>query len=111
MQARYRMRKSAQFQYVYRKGKASSGRLMTLIFVSGRSMKAGFSVSKRVGGSVVRNYVKRRLREVFRLAAPELRTGSYVVVAKPPSAEVGFHEMRAEFLRLARRNACMKEQP
>ena len=46
----------------------------------------GFVVSKRVGSAVVRNQVKRRLREVVRARLPELPAGALVVVRANPEA-------------------------
>ena len=40
----------------------------------------GFSVSKKIGGSVTRNLVKRRLREAVREIVPRLKDGYHVVV-------------------------------
>lgn len=55
---------------------------MILIYVtSAKSLKAGFSVSKKVGGSVQRNRVKRQMRESFRLMLPEIKTGYNMVFA------------------------------
>ncbi len=51
--------------------------------------RLGVSVGRRVGGAVVRNRVKRLLREAFWAVAPELPgTYDYVVVARPEALEL-----------------------
>jgi ribonuclease P protein component len=60
--------------------------------------------SRRVGGAVVRNQVKRRLREIFRHERPRLKPGIWLIVtAKPTAATASFSTLRAEWLRLAER--------
>lgn len=60
--------------------------------------------SRRVGGAVQRNRMRRRVRELFRGARGEMAPDVWiVVVAKSGSAEVTFSELREEWLRLMRR--------
>jgi ribonuclease P protein component len=64
----------------------------------------GFSVSKRVGGSVVRNLVKRRLRESIRRDLSRLAPGwDIVITARPAAANATYDELRGELTRLLTR--------
>jgi len=64
----------------------------------------GFITSRRVGGAVTRNLVRRRLREICRLHRPAIPSGWLVVtVAKSDAATAPFAELREEWLLLARR--------
>ena len=61
-------------------------------------------VSRRVGSAVIRNKLKRRLREVYRKELPGLRTGLWIVVTvKPPAANATMESLRSEWLRLGKR--------
>jgi ribonuclease P protein component len=61
-------------------------------------------VSRRVGPAVVRNKVKRRLREIYRHELAGLKKGLWLVVtAKPASATAPLATLRAEWLRLGQR--------
>ena len=86
MKRMYSLRKNSQFQFVYRRGKSYACRELVLLFVRGPKLQVGFSVSKKVGKAVVRNRVKRRLREAFSPQIPNLKCGQYVFVAREAAA-------------------------
>lgn len=61
-------------------------------------------VSRRVGPAVIRNRVKRRLRDIFRHQLPSLKQGLWLVItAKTPAATASTDALRAEWLRLGKR--------
>ena len=64
----------------------------------------GFTVTRKAGGSVERNRMRRRLREALRRAAPlEARRGfDYVIVARPQALEAGFGQLVSELARAMR---------
>ena len=66
--------------------------------VSEATYRVGFTVSKRVGNAVVRNRVKRRLREIVRASTSLLDAGwDYVVIARPRAATSDFQALRKDF--------------
>ena len=77
MQAIYRLKKNASYDYVYKKGIsfASKEMVMVALRVNANSIKAGFSVSKKIGKAVIRNKARRRMKESFRHLIPELQNG------------------------------------
>ena len=95
MQKHYRLCRSRQFSYVYRRGTRASCKDLTLIYVRSAQKRIGFSVSKKVGSAVVRNLVKRRLRECIRPLLPSLKSGLYVVIAHPSAAGRTYSQLKA----------------
>lgn len=76
---------------------------MTLITLSSKypNIKAGFVTGKKVGKSVKRNKVKRRMKEAFRLMIPRISVGySYIFVAKALAAEMNYREIACVIERL-----------
>jgi ribonuclease P protein component len=80
-----RIRKGAEFDRVFREGGRSGDSLLVVHVLpnGGPEPRLGLAVGRTVGGSVVRNRVKRLLREAFRLRRGELPAAhDLVVVAK-----------------------------
>ena len=99
---RRRLSRSAEFERVYRQGRSKGNRYLVLYaFPRAEDDTAeredgprlGLSVSRRVGGAVERNCVKRVLREAFWAEAERLpATSDYVVVARPDARELAERE-------------------
>ena len=75
----YRLKKEKDFNLVFNKGKRLYSSELTLVYVPSEQLKAGFAVSKKHGGSVNRNRIKRLLRESFRSFTPLIRQNFFFV--------------------------------
>ena len=75
----YRLKKEKDFNAVFKQGKRIFSKNLTLIYLEKEELKAGFAVSKKHGGSVKRNKIKRYLRESFRSFIPVLRKNFFFV--------------------------------
>jgi len=106
---RGRLSRSADFDRVMRNGRSHAGREFVLyVFPRGgdEPPRLGLSVSRKVGGAVERNSVKRLLREAFALECERLPIGSdAVVIARPGAGELadreglsGIHEALRELI-------------
>jgi ribonuclease P protein component len=91
VQRRHRLSRSRDFDAVYRRGRSTSTRFLTLYSFSrdeGLEPRLGLAVPRAAGGAVVRNRVKRQLREAWRSMLDDVPAGrDYVLVARPGLAE------------------------
>lgn len=92
--AKKRLSRSSEFQRVYRQGRSKSNRYLVLYsFARGddadQGTRFGVSVGRKVGNAVVRNKVKRTIREAYGELADELTDGlDYVVLARADIVEL-----------------------
>jgi ribonuclease P protein component len=89
---RHRLSRSRDFDAVYRQGRSVSTRFLTLYWFArgedGEGPRLGLAVPRAVGTAVVRNRMKRRLREIFHARSGELpQDHDYVLVVRPGLSE------------------------
>ena len=103
MQRRNRLSRSRDFDAVYRQGRSVSTRFLTLYWFARDEHlgepRLGFAVPKAVGNAVVRNRIKRQLREITRERLPGLgNENDYVLVVRkglPEASEENGHDWLA----------------
>jgi len=107
-----RFQHSSEFLRVKTAGRAYSGRLMTVgVLKECDATRIGLITSKRVGGAVERNRVRRRLRELMRLSLPQWTANVWVVaIARHTAVKASFAEMQNEWLRLAVRAGILSKE-
>jgi ribonuclease P protein component len=94
VERRYRLSRSRDFDAVYRQGRSASTRTLTVHWFERAdddgddAPRLGLAVPRAVGSAVVRNRLKRQLREIWAELADDIPRGrDYVLVARPGLAE------------------------
>jgi ribonuclease P protein component len=109
VQRELRLRHRKDFDNVFSRGRSWNNRLLVLRAAPNEQEhnRYGFVTSKRLGGSVVRNRVRRRLREALR-ALPLEPSWDVVVSAKTPAAGADYHELKRAVADLLARAGILK---
>ncbi len=109
MKKDYRIKKNNDFQAVFKKGRSTANRQFIVYVLKKEnqpSFRIGLSVSKKIGNAVVRNRIKRYIRQSFFEMKEGLSDGNdYVIIARKPAADMDFFEVKkslAHVLKLAK---------
>lgn len=92
---------NGHFLRVYKTGEVFTGRLLVLYFRKNREgiNRLGITVSKKVGCAVVRNRVRRLIKENYRLNEGKIRQGyDIVIVSRVRAAGADFHLIGKELI-------------
>lgn len=105
-----KLRLRSQYDLVREKGVLFRGRFFHLACLRDVSIsaekKCGVIVSRRVGGAVIRNKVKRRMRDLYRHDRCKIKSGSWLaVIAMPKAATASMADLRSEWLRLLQKHS------
>ncbi|GAX89141.1 ribonuclease P protein component [Effusibacillus lacus] len=113
MNSIHRLKDNRDFQKVFQKGKSFANRYLVLYHAPNQldHYRVGFSVSKKVGNAVVRNRVKRYLREAVRAEGPDPSLPvDFVIIARPSSAGLDFDGFRKNLVHLLMKTGYIKKE-
>lgn len=104
MQRRHRLTGDKRYSQIHRQGRSAANRLLVIRYLANglEHSRFGFMVSKRVGNAVVRNKVRRRLREAVR-ANPVIGGWDAVFIARRGIEQAGFSQVQRATDNLLRR--------
>ncbi|NCB48140.1 MAG: ribonuclease P protein component [Clostridia bacterium] len=93
-----KLKKKKEFSYVYHRGKSYYSKYLSLYVSSTKlkNVKIGFSISNKVGNSVVRHKLKRRLSEILLKEISNLPLNNYVFVAKIGCETLDFDKLKIQ---------------
>ena len=113
-----RVRKSDDYTRILEEGRRVRGRLMSAFWLQGpngetRPNRVGLAAGKRLGGAVLRNRLKRWMREAYRRHKRELpcRGVSIVLLASRSMVDASYPEVRDDLVKILREMAASLESP
>ncbi len=101
-----RITKNREYKEVFQRGVSCATRGLVLYKAANNQTinRTGFITSKKIGNAVIRNRVKRLLREAYRVYAGDIKTGyDLVFIARLPAAEFDFKQAATDIKRLLQR--------
>jgi ribonuclease P protein component len=107
------IKKSRDFQEVYRTGKSFANKLLVMYVkkTDRPETRIGISVSRKVGNSVVRHHITRLIRESFRLHESMAETGlDIVVVVRTAAKEENYKTIESAYLHLCGLHNILKNE-
>lgn len=112
MDIRCTLKKNSDFRRLYSKGKSAVNPYVVVYCRRNREKhnRLGYTVSTKLGHAVVRNRVRRRLREIYRLNAPQLKSGyDIVIVARMRCVGAEYKKMEAAVLEAFKKLELLEE--
>ncbi len=102
MNSRDTLKKNSDFRRLYARGKSAVSPCLVVYCRRNREgrNRFGYTVSAKLGHAVVRNRIRRRLREIVRLNSGRLVSGyDVVVVARSRAVDAEYRQLEEAFLR------------
>lgn len=98
MNKHQRVKKNAEFQKIFKRGKSFANRQFVVYCFEKEGQedfRIGLSVSKKIGNAVTRNRIKRYIRQAFLEMKDEVKPNmDYVIIARHQAATMDFHESK-----------------
>jgi ribonuclease P protein component len=115
MKKTFRIKKNAEFQEVFKKGKSVANRQFVVYSFKRTDLenfKFGLSVSKKVGNSVTRNQIKRYLRQTLLELSDQIHKDvEFIIIARKPAATMNFAEIKSSMIHVLRLARILEKNP
>ncbi|GAE93836.1 ribonuclease P protein component [Gracilibacillus boraciitolerans JCM 21714] len=98
MKKAWRIKKNGEFQEVFKQGDSFANRQLVIFYLhrdQQQHYRVGLSVSKKIGNAVVRNQVKRYIRQAFLEMDLNIKNNyDIIIIARKPVKEMDFHGIK-----------------
>jgi ribonuclease P protein component len=112
MKKAYRLKKDKEFQLVFKQGESFANRQLVIYFLKKTEQthfRIGLSVSKKIGNAVMRNQIKRYLRQAFLELDQQIdNTYDVIVIARVPTNKMNFLEIKKSLIHVLTKSHVLK---
>lgn len=106
------LKNNRDFRSVYDKGKSFANRFLVMFYIRNETgvSRVGFSVTKKLGNAIVRNKVKRRMKESYRLHSHKFKKGYDIVfLSRVKAKSANYKEIESALLHLGKLGGLLKK--
>ena len=104
-----RIKKKKEFSRLLKNGKRAHADHLTIVYLLDKERKMAVCVGKKYGKSVVRNRIKRLLREAYRDRAEKLKPCAMLIIPRA-AEEYSFHAFAKDLTRLFRKEKLVENR-
>lgn len=108
------MQYNEEFQYIYQKAKPFSDRYIVIHIAKNNKYnhEVGFAAGKKLGNAVIRNHIKRILREIYRKNKKNIQFGCCIlIVGRRAAVTADYKIIEKSFCRLCKKAKIWKDVP
>mgnify|MGYP001130864954 CR=1 FL=1 len=112
MEKKYRLRKNEEFKRVYKRGKNYWNRNLVLYVMRNQlnNSRIGFTVTKKIGNSVVRNRVRRRMKEIYRKNFDNIKEEYDIIfIPKKNVVDISYKELESAMFHILKMAHLLKD--
>lgn len=112
MDKKYRLRNNREFKTVYNKGKNFWNRNLILYKKKNdlKETRLGITITKKFGNAVIRNRVRRRINEIYRLNLYRIKDGyDLVIIPKKNVIDISHEELKSALEHILKISRMLKE--
>lgn len=114
MHKQYRLAKREHFQRVFRFGQSVANYQFVLYSKKNAELthfRLGVSVSKKLGNAVVRNRLRRQMKEIVRLHKDQILGGyDLILIARKPVANMSYHQMEKSIIHILKKASLLQKK-
>jgi ribonuclease P protein component len=114
MKKEYRVKDNKEFQVIFKKGKSFANRQLVIYYRKKEDQshfRVGLSVGKKIGNAVVRNRIKRFIRQAFHELEKEIKPSyDFIIIARQPTKEMEFFEVKKSLTHLLSKEKLLKNK-
>ena len=112
LEKQYRIKKNKEFNYVYKKGETSYSKVLAMYYVKTKitPFRVGFSISSKIGNSVIRHKVKRKLTHLFKEFINQVNPNyNYIFVARSGIENYTYDQLYLEMKKVLTKGKMLVE--